>query len=221
MNKSNSITFEFENSEHITIPSKFIHTLKIIKPQISNQYINMDWSGNFSQYIKEKPATFFLIIIKINEKYKQFLEEQYVEKYNKKPSDLDQLVNHSLEQLKRDDIVYCVINDNNKTIEPEPIYLHWIGDMYQNEALSYIHGKNKSNKDEFDDMVCIISTSLPKDEFDDMVCIISTSLPKDEIADWLDEVDYLFNLSEAKDEVGGDDNDYDVVDKHISPHLSL
>lgn len=205
MNKSNSITFEFENCEHITIPSKFIHTLKIIKPQISNQYISMDWSGNFEQYIKEKPATFFLIIIKINEKYKQFLEEQYVEKYSKKPSDLDQLVNHSLEQLKRDDIVYCVINDNNKIIEPKPIYLHWIGDMYENKALSYIHGKNKSNKDKLDELLCIISTSLPKDE----------------IADWIDKVDYLFNLSEAKDEVGGDDNDYNVVDKHISPHLSL
>ena len=52
MNKSNSITFEFENCEHITIPSKFIHTLKIIKPQISEQYIDMDWSGNFSQHLQ-------------------------------------------------------------------------------------------------------------------------------------------------------------------------
>ena len=204
MHKSNSITFEFENSEHITIPSKFIHTLKIIKPQISNQYINMDWSGNFSQYIKEKPATFFLIIIKINEKYKQFLEEEYVEKYNKKPSNLDQLVNHSLEQLKRDDIVYCIINDNNKIIEPKPIYLHWIGDIYENKALSYIHGKNESNKDKLDDMVCIISTSLAKDD----------------IAELTDEIDYLFNLYEATGDTG-DDNDYNVVDKHISPHLSL
>lgn len=204
MNKSNSITFEFENSEHITIPSKFIHTLKIIKPQISEQYISVDLFSEFTQYIKEKPATFFLIIIKINEKYKQFLEEQYVEKYNKKPFDLDQLVNHSLEQLKRDDIVYCVINDNNKIIEPKSIHLHWIGDIYENKALSYIHGKNESNKDELDDMVCIISTSLPKDE----------------IADWLDEVDYLFNLSEAKSDAGVD-SDYNVVDKHISPHLSL
>lgn len=64
MNKSNSITFEFENCEHITIPSKFIHTLKIIKPQISEQYIDMDWSGNFSQYIKDKPATFFSLSLK-------------------------------------------------------------------------------------------------------------------------------------------------------------
>ena len=193
MNETNSITFTFENCECITIPSKFIHTLKIIKPQINNQHIYMDIFGNFDQDIQNESATFFLIVITINEKYKQ------------KPSDLDQLVNHSLEQLKRDDIVYCVINDNNKTIEPEPIYLHWIGDMYENKALSYLHGKNKSNKDELDELLCIISTSLPKDE----------------IADWLDEVDYLFNLSEAKDEVGGDDNDYDVVDKHISPHLSL
>ena len=205
MNETNSITFIFENCECITIPSKFIHTLKIIKPQINNQYIYMDVFGNFDQDIQDKSATFFLIVITINEKYKHFLENQYVERYNKKPSDLDQLVNHSIQQLKRDDIVYCVINDNNKTIEPEPIYLHWIGDMYQNEALSYIHSKHKSNKDELDELLCIISTSLPKDE----------------IADWIDEVDYLFNLSEAKDEVGGDDNDYDVVDKHISPHLSL
>lgn len=204
MSQSNYITFEFENCEHITIPSKFIHTLKIIKPQISNQYISMDWSSNFEQYIKEKPATFFLIIIKINEKYKQFLEEQYVEKYSKKPSDLDQLVNHSLEQLKRDDIVYCVINDNNKIIEPKPIYLHWIGDMYENKALSYIHGKNKSNKDKLDELLCIISTSLPKDD----------------IAELTDEIDYLFNLYEATGDTG-DDNDYNVVDKHISPHLSL
>ena len=204
MNKSNSITLEFENCEHLTIPSKFIHTLKIIKPQISEQHIDMDWSGNFSQYIKDKPATFFLIIIKINEEYKQFLEEQYVGKYNKKPSDLDQLVNHLLEQLKRDDIVYCIINDSNQTIEPKPIHLHWIGDMYQNNALSYIHGKNKSNKYELDELLCIISTSLPKDD----------------IADWLEEVDYLFHLSEAKGDAGVD-SDYNVVDKHISPLFSL
>lgn len=204
MNETNSITFIFENCECITIPSKFIHTLKIIKPQINNQHIYMDIFGNFDQDIQNESATFFLIVITINERYKQFLEDQYVEKYKKKPSDLDQLVNHSIQQLKRDDIVYCVINDNNKTIEPEPIYLHWIGDMYQNEALSYIHGKNKSNKDELDDMVCIISTSLAKDE----------------IADWLEEVDYLFNLSEAKND-SGIDSDYNVVDKHISPHLSL
>ena len=199
MNKSNSITFEFENCEHITIPSKFIHTLKIIKPQISEQYIDMDWSGNFSQYIKDKPATFFLIIIKINEEYKQFLENQYVERYNKKPSDLDQLVNHSLEQLKRDDIVYVVINDNNKTIEPKPIHLHWIGDIYENEAISYLHSKNESNKDKLDELLCIISTILPKDE----------------IADWMDEVDYLF----SSDEVGYD-SQYKLIDKNLSPFIS-
>ena len=199
MNKSNSITFEFENCEHITIPSKFIHTLKIIKPQISEQYIDMDWSGNFSQYIKDKPATFFLIIIKINEEYKQFLENRYVERYNKKPSDLDQLVNHSLEQLKRDDIVYVVINDNNKTIEPKPIHLHWIGDIYENEAISYLHSKNESNKDKLDELLCIISTSLPKDE----------------IADWMDEVDYLF----SSDEVGYD-SQYKLIDKNLSPFIS-
>ena len=199
MHKSNSITFEFENSEHITIPSKFIHTLKIIKPQISEQYIDMDWSGNFSQYIKDKPATFFLIIIKINEEYKQFLENQYVERYNKKPSDLDQLVNHSLEQLKRDDIVYVVINDNNKTIEPKPIHLHWIGDIYENEAISYLHSKNESNKDKLDELLCIISTILPKDE----------------IADWMDEVDYLF----SSDEVGYD-SQYKLIDKNLSPFIS-
>lgn len=208
MNETNSITFIFENCECITIPSKFIHTLKVIKPQINNQYIYMDVFGNFDQHIKDESATFFLIVITINEKYKQFLENQYVERYNKKPSDLDQLVNHSIQQLKRDDIVYCVINDNNKTIEPEPIHLHWIGDMYQNEALSYIHGKNKSNKDELDELLCIISTSLPKDD----------------IAELTDEIDYLLNLYEAKGNTGDeycDDNDYDVVDKHISPHLSL
>lgn len=199
MNKSNSITFEFENCEHITIPSKFIHTLKIIKPQISEQYIDMDWSGNFSQHIKDKPATFFLIIIKINEEYKQFLENQYVERYNKKPSDLDQLVNHSLEQLKRDDIVYVVINDNNKTIEPKPIHLHWIGDIYENEAISYLHSKNESNKDKLDELLCIISTSLPKDE----------------IADWMDEVDYLF----SSDEVGYN-SQYKLIDKNLSPFIS-
>ena len=204
MNETNSITFIFENCECITIPSKFIHTLKIIKPQFNNQYIYMDVFGNFDQDIQDKSATFFLIVITINEKYKQFLENQYVERYNKKPSDLDQLVNHSIQQLKRDDIVYCVINDNNKTIEPEPIYLHWIGDMYKNEALSYIHGKHKSNKDELDELLCIISTSLPKDD----------------IAELTDEIDYLFNLYEAKGNTG-DDNDYNVVDKHISPHLSL
>jgi hypothetical protein len=204
MNKSNSITFTFENCECITIPSKFIHTLKIIKPQINNQHIYMDIFGNFDQDIQNESATFFLIVITINERYKQFLEDQYVEKYKKKPSDLDQLVNHSIQQLKRDDIVYCVINDNNKTIEPEPIYLHWIGDMYQNEALSYIHGKNKSNKDKLDELLCIISTSLPKDD----------------IAELTDEIDYLFNLYEATGDTG-DDNDYNVVDKHISPHLSL
>lgn len=198
MNKSNSITFEFENCEHITIPSKFIHTLKIIKPQISEQHIDMDWSGNFSQYIKDKPATFFLIIIKINEEYKQFLENQYVERYNKKPSDLDELVNHSLEQLKRNDIVYVVINDNNKTIEPKPIHLHWIGDMYENEAISYLHGKNESNKDKLDELLCIISTSLPKDE----------------IADWMDEVDYLFEFDEAHD------GQYKLIDKKLSPLIS-
>ena len=199
MNKSNSITFEFENCEHITIPSKFIHTLKIIKPQISEQYIDMDWSGNFSQYIKDKPATFFLIIIKINEEYKQFLENQYVERYNKKTSDLDQLVNHSLEQLKRDDIVYVVINDNNKIIEPKPIHLDWIGDIYENEAISYLHSKNESNKDKLDELLCIISTSLPKDE----------------IADWMDEVDYLF----SSDEVGYD-SQYKLIDKNLSPFIS-
>jgi hypothetical protein len=204
MNETNSITFTFENCECITIPSKFIHTLKIIKPQINNQHIYMDIFGNFDQDIQNESATFFLIVIKINEEYKQFLEEQYVGKYNKKPSDLDQLVNHLLEQLKRDDIVYCIINDSNQTIEPKPIHLHWIGDMYQNNALSYIHGKNKSNKYELDELLCIISTSLPKDD----------------IADWLEEVDYLFNLSEAKGDAGVD-SDYNVVDKHISPHFSL
>ena len=204
MNETNSITFTFENCECITIPSKFIHTLKIIKPQINNQHIYMDIFGNFDQDIQNESATFFLIVIKINEEYKQFLEEQYVGKYNKKPSDLDQLVNHLLEQLKRDDIVYCIINDSNQTIEPKPIHLHWIGDMYQNNALSYIHGKNKSNKYELDELLCIISTSLQKDD----------------IADWLEEVDYLFNLSEAKGDAGVD-SDYNVVDKHISPHFSL
>lgn len=199
MKKSNSITFEFENCEHITIPSKFIHTLKIIKPQISEQHIDMDGSGNFSQCIKDKPATFFLIIIKINEEYKQFLKNQYVERYNKKPSDLDQLVNHSLEQLKRDDIVYVVINDNNKTIDPKPIHLHWIGDIYENEAISYLHSKNESNKDKLDELLCIISTSLPKDE----------------IADWMDEVDYLF----SSDEVGYD-SQYKLIDKNLSPFIS-
>lgn len=204
INKDNSITFGFENCELFTIPSKFIHTLKIIKPQISEQHIDMDLFGNFEQYIHDKPATFFFIIIKINEEYKQFLEDQYVEKYNNKPSDLDQLVNHSINELKRDDIVYCVINDKNKVIAPQRIDLHWIGNMFENEALSYIHGKKESNKDELDELVCIISTSLPKDE----------------IADWLDEVDYLFNLSEAKVNAGVD-SDYNIVDKHISPHLSL
>ena len=199
MKKSNSITFEFENCEHITIPSKFIHTLKIIKPQISEQHIDMDGAGNFSQCIKDKPATFFLIIIKINEEYKQFLKNQYVERYNKKPSDLDQLVNHSLEQLKRDDIVYVVINDNNKTIDPKPIHLHWIGDIYENEAISYLHSKNESNKDKLDELLCIISTSLPKDE----------------IADWMDEVDYFF----SSDEVGYD-SQYKLIDKNLSPFIS-
>ena len=77
MNETNSITFIFENCECITIPSKFIHTLKIIKPQINNQYIYMDVFGNFDQDIQDKSATFFLIVITINEKYKQFLENQY------------------------------------------------------------------------------------------------------------------------------------------------
>lgn len=196
---SNSITIGFENCETITIPNEFIHTLNIIKPQINEQHISISWNGQFTQDIQERSATLFFIVIKINEEYKKFLEHQYVEQYNKKPSDLDQLVNHSIKQLKRNDIVYCIINDNNKTIEPKPIYLHWIGDIYENEAISYFHGKNESNKDKLDELLCIISTSLPKDE----------------IADWMDELDYLFSSHEVHY-----DNQYTLIDQKLSPFIS-
>ena len=200
---SNSITLGFENCEYITIPNEFIHTLHIIKPQINEQHIGIDWKGQFSYYIQQKAATLFFVVITINEQYKRFLEKQYsedeTEKYNRKQFNLDQLVNDTIQQLKRNDICYCTINDNNESVDKQniPITLHWIGDNYQNEALSYLHGKNESNKDELDELLCIISTSLPQNIVNDLK----------------EQMDNIFNVSY--------DDEYKIIDKRISPHISF
>lgn len=208
---SNSITIGFENCEYITIPNKFIHTLNIIKPQINEQHININWNGQFTYYNQEKAATLFFVVIKINEEYKQFLEKQYSEmetadlkhpnknnaKNNQKQFDLDQLVNNTIQQLKRDDISHCTINDNNESVDKQIIPLHWTGNDYQNEALSYFHGKNESNKNELDELLCIMTTSLPQNIINDLQ----------------DQINNIFNVSY--------DDEYKIIDKRISKHISF
>ena len=210
---SNSITLGFENCEYITIPNEFIHTLHIINPQINEQHIGIDWNEQFTYYIQKRAATLFFVVIKINEEYKRFLEKQYsvdvaakladpqteTARSKQKQFNLDQLVNDTIQQLKRNDICYCNINDKNESVDKQiiPITLHWIGDNYQNEALSYFHGKNESNKDELDELLCIISTSLPQNIVNDLK----------------EQMDNIFNVSY--------DDEYKIIDKIISPHISF
>ena len=75
--------------------------------------------------------------------------------------------------------------------------LHWTGNDYQNEALSYFHGKNESNKNELDELLCIMTTSLPQNIINDLQ----------------DQINNIFNVSY--------DDEYKIIDKRISTHISF